>query len=72
MTDRDRYVWHSTPLAVPGQSLDIEYVRNAPWDWHWALVFTGVTCRQELRRASAFTDARAVAARLAARIKETV
>lgn len=64
----DRYVWHSTALTVPGQALDIEYVRDAAWDRQWALVFTGVACRQEFRRLASYTEARAAAARLAARI----
>lgn len=60
MTDPDRYRWHCTPLAHPGQALEIEYVRDAEWDRHWALVFQGVTCRQEFRRLASFTEARAV------------
>lgn len=55
----DRYVWHSTPLSHPGQSLDIEYVRDAEWDQRWALVFQGIRCRQEVRRRATFTEARA-------------
>lgn len=56
--DLDRYVWHRTPLGHPGQSLDIEYVRSADWGKHWALVFQGVSCRQEYRRCATFTEAR--------------
>lgn len=57
MTD-DRYLWHRTPLDHPGQSLDVEYVRDAEWDRHWALVFQGIRCRQEVRRWATFTEAR--------------
>lgn len=56
----DRYVWHSTPLTYPGQALEIEYVRDAEWDQHWALIFQGVRCRHEVRRLATFADARAV------------
>ena len=70
MQQPDRYVWHRTPLDYPGQSLDIEYVRAAPWGQHWALVFQGLRCRQEVRRLATFTEARAVVRRHLAR-KET-
>lgn len=70
MTDPDRYLWHSTPLAHPGQALEIEYVRDADWDAHWALVFQGINCRHEVRRLATFTDARAAVNRHLARVAE--
>lgn len=63
MTDPNRYVWHRTPLDYPGQALEIEYVRDAPWGQHWALVFQGIRCRQEVRRIATFTEAQAVVRR---------
>ena len=69
MTD-DRYLWHRTPLTHPGQALEIEYVRDADWDQHWALVFQGVKCRQEVRRCATFTDARHAIQRHLARLAE--
>lgn len=62
-TVTDRYLWHRTPLRYPGQSLDIEYVRDTDWDRHWALVFQGIRCRQEVRRLATFTEARAAVQR---------
>lgn len=68
MTDPDRYRWHRQPLAHPQQFLDVEYVRDAPWDQHWALVFQGVTCRHEVRRLATFTDAQAAIRRFLPRL----
>lgn len=72
MTDPsgDRYPCFRAPLAHPRQSLAVEYVREAPWDQHWAIVFNGVTCRQELRRMASYPDARATVTALAGRITQ--
>jgi hypothetical protein len=68
MSDDQRMVIFQAELPVPGQSLDVEWVPDATWDTHWALVFTGVTCRQELRRLASYTEARKTADTLAGKI----
>lgn len=70
MTDPDRYLWHSTALDYPGQALEIEYVRDADWDRHWAVTFQGIRCRQEVRRLATFTEAQAMIARHLTRLAE--
>lgn len=66
----DRYLWHRVPLAYPGQALEVEYVRDADWDRHWAVTFQGIRCRQEVRRLATFTEARTMIARHLARAAE--
>ena len=68
MSDDNRMLIYRVELPVPGQSLDVEWVRTADWDNHWALVFTGVACRQELRRMASYTEARKTATAMAERI----
>lgn len=68
MTDDSRTTIYRAELPYQGQSLDVEYIRDADWDAHWALVFTGVSCRQELRRIASYTEAKATATAMAGRI----
>lgn len=45
----------------PGQDLTVEWVREADWDAHWAVVFNGASgCRQEVRRLASYSEARAM------------
>lgn len=71
MSTDDRLTVHRAPLPYPGQTLDVEWVREADWDAHWALVFTGVSCRQELRRLASYTEAKNTATAMAERICAT-
>lgn len=55
----ERYSCYTQVLDHPRQSLVIEYVRDAEWDRHWALVFHGASgCRQEIRRTCTYGEAR--------------
>lgn len=68
MSDDSRITIYRAPLPHHGQSLDVEWVREADWDAHWALVFTGVSCRQELRRLASYTEAKNTATAMAERV----
>jgi hypothetical protein len=53
----------------PRQTLDVEWVPDAVWDAHWAIVFTGQNCRQELRRVASYTEAKNAASAMAERVR---
>jgi hypothetical protein len=69
-------IHHTQVLDHPRQTLTVEWDRDADWDRHWLMVFTGVSgCRQVVRRLATYTEARAaIGAHLAHRaaLKGTV
>ena len=69
MTEPQTQVCFTQALDHPGQTLTVEWVRDAEWDRHWEMVFNGASgCRQVVRRLSSYTEARkAVHAHMARR-----
>jgi hypothetical protein len=66
MTGPETLVCFTQTLDHPNQTLTVEWVRDAEWDRHWAMVFNGASgCRQVVRRLASYTEARkAIAAHL--------
>lgn len=55
----ERHICFTQTLDHPRQTLTVEYIRDAEWDQHWAMVFNGASgCRQEVRRLPSYTEAR--------------
>ena len=55
----ERHICFTQTLDHPRQTLTVEYIRDAEWDRHWAMVFNGASgCRQEVRRTCTYGEAR--------------
>ena len=51
-------ICHTTVLDHPGQTLTVEWDRDAAWNRHWLMVFNGASgCRQVVRRLGSYNEA---------------